>query len=371
MQWKPFIIVLVIICLLSSVLIFEKDSFFLFSNISVQNREGIISIGVIAPFSGNYSIRGENDLRGMDFAIEDLNKRGINNISVIPEDSAGDPAKAVAAANKLISVNKVDLIYTNLSGVGIAVAPVAASAGKLFIYEAASTVPAKSHPGNTIKIGYYIYETHCGDFKKVIEKENFSKIAMVLAQKDFSYECKKGFLEDNNSIVFDEFFFIPSSEDFSTILSKVANNYDAILVTGYNPDFEKLYKKLLEKGLNIPVMCAGAEDCLVEDIEIAPSKLFLFGAEINDEFKKKMLQRFPESSVLDISIAAEAYDMVMFVSDAFSKCPSKDVNCMFDAVIHSEINSVVSNNGFSNNLLQWKTEIYTLGSGKEVVVYGG
>jgi branched-chain amino acid transport system substrate-binding protein len=71
------------------------------------NKNQAIKIGIIAPLSGDYAAIGEELKKGVDLAVDQLKLKG-KDISVVYEDDQFDPKSTVSAANKLITIEKVD-----------------------------------------------------------------------------------------------------------------------------------------------------------------------------------------------------------------------------------------------------------------------
>ena len=72
-----------------------------------------IKVGVILPLTGDLGFLGEEIKKGMDLALVEINSTG-QKLEVKYEDDAFDPAKSASAANKLISIDKVDIGATVL-----------------------------------------------------------------------------------------------------------------------------------------------------------------------------------------------------------------------------------------------------------------
>ncbi|AKM77976.1 MAG: Extracellular ligand-binding receptor [Candidatus Wolfebacteria bacterium GW2011_GWE1_48_7] len=73
----------------------------------------VIKIGVIGTLTGNAAYFGQQELRGVELARDEINKNGgINGkmVELIVEDSAAAPATAVSAARKLIETDNVKYI---------------------------------------------------------------------------------------------------------------------------------------------------------------------------------------------------------------------------------------------------------------------
>ena len=321
-----------------------------------------LRIGAVLPVTGTYSVWGINEEKGIALALEE-----VDNVMVVVEDTASNTGNSVSAVQKLINVDDVDVLYTSLTGVSNAIAPVAFENNKLHLYKAATTKPITEFLGNSIKTGYYNYLEDCRVLSEFAVEKNYKKIAYVSANADFSVECKESMLIDN--LDFEDYAFEASKEDFLTILTRIKEGtYDAIIVTGYNVDFGKFYRKMVELDIRIPVLCAGAEDCLDGLENVAPLGLVYFGAELDEEFKEKLLDRYPDMTLLEQAIAATSYDMVKFVSEAYSKCPEKNKECLRKSITGSRIVSAQGSEGFDGDVIKLKIKLFRLNDERNVEI---
>jgi branched-chain amino acid transport system substrate-binding protein len=84
-------------------------------------QKKLITVGVVAPLSGNNASYGDILRQGFDMAFATD-----SSLRLQYEDSKFDPTTAVSALNKLISVDKVQVVLGEVaSGVTMAIAPVA------------------------------------------------------------------------------------------------------------------------------------------------------------------------------------------------------------------------------------------------------
>ena len=76
-----------------------------------ENTKPVVKIGVILPLSGNNSAMGEASKKAMLMAIADNTKQSNKyNYEIIFEDNQMITSKTAVIANKLININKVDVI---------------------------------------------------------------------------------------------------------------------------------------------------------------------------------------------------------------------------------------------------------------------
>lgn len=103
-----------------------------FTSCNYEDQKDTIKIGVILPLTGNFAVIGEGEKKGIDMAIENLKEKFPNTkIEVVYEDFASETKNAVTAANKLISVDKVDAIITSTTAASEAVSPITEKAQKI------------------------------------------------------------------------------------------------------------------------------------------------------------------------------------------------------------------------------------------------
>jgi branched-chain amino acid transport system substrate-binding protein len=73
----------------------------------------ILKVGLVAPLTGPMASFGEQGKRGMEMAIDEINSAGGilgAQVQMIVENFAGDPKVAVAATEKVITVDKVQVV---------------------------------------------------------------------------------------------------------------------------------------------------------------------------------------------------------------------------------------------------------------------
>src|SRR6476660_8496812 len=113
-------------------------------------QDKTIKIGALFPMSGPGSYFGAQDKQGVELALEQLNKAGVNGykFAVQYEDSACSPLPATQAAKRLIEQFKPDVIIgEECSDATLAVMPVVEQA-KVPLINAGSSSIKVTEPGN-------------------------------------------------------------------------------------------------------------------------------------------------------------------------------------------------------------------------------
>ena len=121
---------------------------FSIGNASAQDKT--IKIGGLFPMSGPGAYFGAQDKQGIELALEELNKAGVNGykFAIQYEDSACSPLPASQAAKRLLDQYKPDVIIgEECSDATLAIMPIIAEA-KVPIINAGSSSIRITDPGN-------------------------------------------------------------------------------------------------------------------------------------------------------------------------------------------------------------------------------
>ncbi len=91
-------------------------------------RAETIRLGAIVPLTGPGAVVGNQEMRGIQFAIDAANAKGGvqgNTIAVQFEDNQAKPDQSILSFNKLVDLQHVPMIFTGYSGPSLAMAPLA------------------------------------------------------------------------------------------------------------------------------------------------------------------------------------------------------------------------------------------------------
>ena len=91
-------------------------------------RAETIKIGAILPLTGPGALIGTQQMRGIQFAIDQANAKGGvrgNTIEVVFEDNQARPDQSILSFNKLTDLQHLQVIFTAYSGPSLAMAPLA------------------------------------------------------------------------------------------------------------------------------------------------------------------------------------------------------------------------------------------------------
>ena len=190
-------------------------------------EDGPIVLGYIGPLTGDAAAYGEPLQLTTQLAVDEINQAGGVNgrqIEVVYEDGACNGTDAINAMNKLVNVDKVDVILGGFcSGESLAAVPLATSKKTLLIS------PGSSSPDLT-DISDYFVRTYPSDAKQgevladvLFDQEGVTHVAFIQEQTDYAlgvYNAFSAAFESKGGKVSRE-VFATEETDFRTSLTKL------------------------------------------------------------------------------------------------------------------------------------------------------
>ncbi len=291
-------------------------------------------IGFIAPLSGDAAVYGEPGRNIVQLAVEEINAAGGVNgkrLEMVYEDGKCNGKDSASAAQKLVNVDKVQIIIGGFcSSESLASIPVAESA-KVVLFS-----PGSSSPDLTGKSPYFFrdYPSDASQGKVLAEvaynQKNWRKVAFIQEQLDYPLGIYKAFSSTfqglGGTVTKEEF---PSATtDFRSILAKIKSQKpDAIFVDTQTPaGSDRILKQMSELGLKFPILIsdatAGDAKTVADNAKILEGALAAeFGVDsssakfqhLNDAYKQKYGVDAPYQSY-----AQTEYDSVYIVRDGIA-----------------------------------------------------
>jgi len=229
-------------------------------------------IGAVLSLTGELSEYGKRCKDGVDLAAEELNAAGgVNNkrIEVVYEDDKGAPKEGVSAFQKLVSVNKVQVVIGAISSsVSLAIVPIATEK-KVVLFSPASSSPKLS---GASKFFFRNWPSDVLEGKAMalfaFDNLRLKRVAILWVNGDYGIglmnEFKRNFELRGGKVVGDE-SYPQSATDFKTQLAKLGKGKpEAIYMAGYHKEMGPATKQLRELGSNAQIL--GDADYGVEDL---------------------------------------------------------------------------------------------------------
>ncbi len=162
----------------------------------------VIKIGATLALSGNLAYIGEQELNGMNLAIEEINEKGgINGkkIELIVEDNQGLPKEAVSGVNKLISLDEVDIIFSLFTHITSAIKDIAWNNNKILFY--ASTLKDYAVENKYTFKDFFDFSNSGKKMAEIVNKLNYKEIAYLSVNDDACNEFDEYFKNNLNEDV--------------------------------------------------------------------------------------------------------------------------------------------------------------------------
>ncbi|MEI8344283.1 MAG: ABC transporter substrate-binding protein [Candidatus Moraniibacteriota bacterium] len=274
-----------------------------------------IKIGVIAPMTGDLAFMGEGIRDAILIAKENMGNTK-NRYEVIFEDDQLDAKMSASAANKLLSVDKVDAFVTFSSVTGNVVAPIAEQ-NKAVHFGIASDL-------NVAKGKYnFIHWTPPSEENKVLivelQRRGVRKLGIfkgnapgAIAVIDDLKEQLKG----TDIEVVTEQVFNSGEKDFRTIITKSKDSGSEIyLLLAFSPELEILVKQMREAGITTPITSIENFE-MSEQLDLFEGEWYVNSADPTADFINKFNAKTDKSPTLG---AANAYDIFNLIVAANEK----------------------------------------------------
>lgn len=214
------------------------------------------TVGAILPLTGEVATYGIPVKQGIDLALETVNAEGGvqgRPVAVIYEDDKGNPNDGVAAARKLISVDKVHVIIGAVpSSVTLAIAPIAEQS-RVDLLSPASSSPKITNAGDYIFRNYPSDELEGKLVATFAFSHGYKSAALVTISNDYGNGLRGIFKQTytglGGTIPLDE-IYSEGTQDFRTILSKIkSTNPDCVFIVGYGQELGTLVRQARELGM--------------------------------------------------------------------------------------------------------------------------
>jgi branched-chain amino acid transport system substrate-binding protein len=306
---------------------------FIVSQTKKESKE--IKIGAILPLAGPGAKYGENLKQGIDLAVEEINNAGGikgSTIRIVYEDEGmGRPTEAVAAARKLINVDKIPVIIGAMgSSNSLAIAPIAEE-NRVILFSPASSAPKLTEAGD------YIFRNTVSDIFDGQQMAQFAwntlgvkTVAILYVNNDYGVGVRDAFkkkIEAFGGKVISVDAYEQDATDFRAQLFKVKQvKPETIYLVGYQ-EMILILRQAKELGIDAQILST----VMFEDPEIlakvgdAAEGVIYTGRAYDPTSEGKEVKEFLKAFKLkygkepDMHFAANGYDAVKILEIAIER----------------------------------------------------
>ncbi len=327
------------------------------SEAPVTGESEIIKIGYFGPFTGPAAATSGDDIaNGFKLAAVEKNAFGNKKIEVIYEDDACDPKKAVSAATKLISVDKVKILVSGVcSGSTVSAAPIAES-NKVILFTPVSTSPKITDAGD------YIFRTSASAVvtaeavSGMLQRLGYKKVALLYENADYPVGWKDAFVKKFTEIAGNTITTVESvaanGSDMRTQLLKLNQSKPNALVLVMNSTItaNASIKQIKELAIKLPII--GNEYYAFKEVVTNPEADGIYAAQYkydqNSLGLKKVLSTYQKtygklpSQEIYTALAYDGYNVLF---SALKACDGDEPEC-----IKKELYKIKNFGGISGNI---------------------
>ena len=330
MKYTRILLFSTLALLSANVSLFAKDS-----------SSSPVKIGATLALSGKLAFIGKEERDGLILAVDEVNENGGvygRRLEILFEDNIGDTKTAVTGVNKLLNLDRVDVIFSAFTHVTQAVKDLVARQDKTLIYASSLGSIAKSNP--RFFRDYFDAGQSGEAIGQAIIEADSKKVAILTEINDACEDYEKHLLElvqAKQVQVTKRVAYLPGETEFQPLLLKIRQSKPDGIVFCTWRDTDIVMKQLDQLGMiDIPIYHFIAPflphantaklRALYEKNNLI-SSWYGFVESTNEpkqlEFIKKFEKRFNRKPRPD---AAFAYDNIMLLANALLKCAQQAVD---------------------------------------------
>ncbi|HVM83223.1 MAG TPA: ABC transporter substrate-binding protein [Candidatus Binatia bacterium] len=224
--------------------------------------EDTIKVGVLATLQGAFTVLGEDSMRGAKLALAQHNMMaGGKKIEIVTGSSDASPDSAVNAARKLVEQDKVDILVGPLSGdEGLAVKNYAKTQPQVTFINgtsAAQDTTLRDPAPNFYRFTTDGAQWQAGLGEYAFGTKGYKKVVTIAEDYSFPYTQVFGFMQGfckSGGHVVNKFWVPIGNKDFSSIVSSIPDDIDAIYVALGGADAVNFLNQYEQAGGDKPMI---------------------------------------------------------------------------------------------------------------------
>jgi len=291
-------------------------------------EEQAVKIGVVAAQTGPVATVSVPSQNGARLALEDWNANHETKFELIFEDNQGKATESLKSYNKLVQVDNVVAVLSDISMTTLSLAPLADENRKLLI-------AFISTPPSVRGIGDFVYRTSPMNIAGLtlsidhMLENDIIEIATLTEQYDYPISLEETFAKEfrkkGGRIIASEQFL--ASDDLRSVITKSTKDDPGALMIFVQtpPTAVNLLRQIRELGISIPVY---GNEVLGSDMSIRVGGADLmegviagfpaYNFEKTENLKQKYTAKYGEN-ILDWLYVASGYDAAMVLFEAIDE----------------------------------------------------
>ena len=290
---------------------------------AAAQEQPTLKAGVILSMSGGLEQWCGYIRQGIELAAGEPSPVGMQ--IVFEDDRSVDKKAALSAAQKLLHVDKVDLLVSWTASTEPVLGPAATSARTPLLVGAYDRNVAAGGP---YVFGAFVnYDLVSREIVRFfVQKKGARKLGLVMAADDWSQNFEAPFRDEAQklgaSVLFSEVIAANERDTRSLFLKMRARNVDAVLAPLYSGSLYSFLKTAQE--MHFPGLIHAGDGMFEEDLNVLGSnaegvyanQIWLMSEKLSADFKKKF---GTDTNALQIGLVASGYDWVKHVQSTAAR----------------------------------------------------
>ncbi|MCB9798327.1 ABC transporter substrate-binding protein [Candidatus Nomurabacteria bacterium] len=296
-----------------------------------SNGKEVVTIGYIAPQSGDSAIIGEANLEGVQIALEEVRRQLGDEVEIkfIVEDDQFDEKQTINAYAKLTTIDNADYILTVTYGGVLALADRAQNDGKILINSLDASEELAGLGDNTFAIG--IYDESIGyTIAQYMNESSVEKLGVIVLKDPFT-ELVTGALQEKFRGETTMQSYTGTENDFRSHLLKI-KDVEALAIIGWE-ETGRIVKQARELGMLQEIV--GIDTFASEDFRVNTSnrydglKFAFWDGSASNKIYAELIKSYQAKYHKDpenILFTATGYDAMKVLGSVIKKC-KRDTTC--------------------------------------------
>jgi branched-chain amino acid transport system substrate-binding protein len=238
---------------------------FAFAGGTVSLAADTYKVGAAFALSGSIAVYGEGFKKAIDLAVGEINAAGGikgRKMEIVYEDNKSNPKDCVTAVRKLITVDKVPVLFGPAGSSNFMAAAPVAQESKVVMISAQGAAVALTGAGE------YVFRVFPSDvlqgpqLAKLTLSLGYKKIPVMYINNDWGLGLKKAFVEaykKAGGTVTDEIAYDEKKTDYRTeLLRTTKGNPPAVINLTYINEGAVMFKQAYEMGIKTQWLCGSA-----------------------------------------------------------------------------------------------------------------
>ncbi|MBP5344258.1 MAG: ABC transporter substrate-binding protein [Alphaproteobacteria bacterium] len=314
-----------------------------------HNNKETIKIGIILPLTGASAYTGNIYKELYDMRLAEIPQNSKFNYKVIFSDDELNSQKSLTAANKLLYLDNVDVMFLSFSGAEPAISDLAKKQNKLafsLLWDT-DTPYQNDHAFNALPLP----DQFVSPLLQELQKRGYKRVSVLLGNhrtglnslKILKNEAPKYGLE-----IVDEQFVDLNERDFRILVNKMELKKPDIIISLLFPSNMLMWVRTLkEQGITTPITSIDGFD-LLEDKSLLEGVWYVSDSISNPEFERRYKEKYGKDlSFTQALWAYEALNNLINIYETFDTKPTDEQ--LIQALYKKRHNTVVGDVYYDGN----------------------